>query len=103
MKTYSKLFDRITAFDNLLLAAKNAQKGKKYLHNVAQFNFNLERELFRIQSELQDKTYMPGPYKSFFIREPKERMISAAPYRDRVVHHALCNVTTPLVAWGKSV
>jgi len=45
---------------------------------------------------LQDKTYMPGPYKSFFIREPKERMISAAPYRDRVVHHALCNVTTPI-------
>jgi retron-type reverse transcriptase len=52
----------------------------------------LENELFRMQRKLKNKTYQPGAYKTFYIHEPKIRMISAAPYRDRVVHHALCNV-----------
>ena len=38
----------------------------------------------------------PGGYTSFFIHEPKRRLISAAPFRDRVVHHALCNTIEPL-------
>ena len=41
------------------------------------------------------QTYRPGPYASFNIHEPKRRLISAAPFRDRVVHHALCNVIEP--------
>jgi len=40
--------------------------------------------------------YRPGPYRAFRISEPKARLISAAPFRDRVVHHALCNVIEPL-------
>ncbi len=39
---------------------------------------------------------MPGAYRRFEIREPKPRWISAAPFRDRVVHHALCNVIEPI-------
>ena len=42
------------------------------------------------------QTYQPGPYHSFYIRDPKHRLISAAPFRDRVVHHALCNVIEPI-------
>ncbi|MCB9289345.1 MAG: RNA-dependent DNA polymerase [Lewinellaceae bacterium] len=96
MKTYNNLFAQITAFNNLLLAAQNAQKGKKNQSNVARFNLRLEEELFALQRELQEKSYRPGPYRSFMIHDPKERMISAAPYRDRVVHHALCNITAPI-------
>jgi retron-type reverse transcriptase len=54
------------------------------------------RELCQLQAELEAKTYRPGAYKTFEIKEPKPRMISAAPYRDRVVHHALCNVIAPI-------
>ena len=61
------------------------------------FNYNLEAELLALQAELATKTYRPGPYRTFEIVEPKRRMISAAPYRDRVVHHALCNVIAPLI------
>jgi len=43
-----------------------------------------------------DRSYQPGAYDSFYIYEPKKRLISAAPFRDRVVHHALCNVIAPL-------
>ena len=48
-----------------------------------------------IQSELARHAYRPGPYIHFKIHEPKRRQISAAPFRDRVVHHALCNVIEP--------
>ncbi len=39
---------------------------------------------------------MFGSYRHFYIYEPKKRKISAAPFRDRVVHHALCNVIEPI-------
>jgi retron-type reverse transcriptase len=45
---------------------------------------------------LRSQTYAPGPYRTFTIRDPKVRLISAAPYRDRVVHHALCAVLEPI-------
>ena len=63
---------------------------------MTKFHFELERELIRLQDELTNLTYQPGPYREFEIYEPKRRMISAAPYRDRVVHHALCGILEPL-------
>ena len=44
--------------------------------------FHLEQELFRLQHELENGDYQPGPYHTFTIREPKERQIAAAPFRD---------------------
>lgn len=96
MKTYTKLYAQIDAFENLWLAAKKARKGKRFQENVSRFDFQLERGILDLSEELRDKTYMPGAYKSFFINDPKRRMISAAPYRDRVVHHALMNVCAPI-------
>lgn len=97
MKTYSNLFESICSFENLLSAARKAQKGKRFRDNVGRFNANLENELIAIQSELLGKTYQPGRYRVFEIYRPKKRMISAAAYRDRVVHHALCNIIVPLI------
>jgi retron-type reverse transcriptase len=96
MKTYRQLFEQICAFPNLLGAAHKAQRGKRLRDPVARFNFGLEQELLTLQEELLGQTYTPGRYKAFYICEPKRRLISAAPYRDRVVHHALCNVIEPL-------
>ncbi|MGH7495211.1 MAG: reverse transcriptase domain-containing protein [bacterium] len=96
MKTHTDLYANICSFENLLAAAKQAQRGKRFQENVGRFNANLEYELVGLQRELHDKTYQPGRYREFIIFEPKHRMISAAPYRDRVVHHALCNVIAPL-------
>lgn len=96
MKRHGNLWSQITTFENLLLAAQKAQKGKRYRDNVLQFNDNIENELLKLQQELTNQTYQPGEYKTFEIVEPKKRMISAAPYRDRVVHHALCNIIIPI-------
>ena len=96
MKRYGNLYPQVTKFENLFLAARKAQKGKRFQNNVLRFNYNLEQELIKLQQELTEKNYQPGAYRTFYIQEPKHRMISAAPYRDRVVHHALCNVIVPI-------
>lgn len=96
MKRAKHLFEQITSFENLLLAARKAQRGKRFTPPVAHFNHNLEYELFRLQDQLIDGTYRPGKYRVFYINDPKHRMISAAPYRDRVVHHAICNIVEPI-------
>jgi len=96
MKTFDGLYPQVCSFENLWTAAHKAQRGKRFQHSVSRFNFHLERELFRLQDELLGQTYQPGEYHEFIIYEPKKRMISAAPYRDRVIHHALCNIVEPL-------
>ncbi|NMG60866.1 RNA-directed DNA polymerase [Geitlerinema sp. P-1104] len=95
MKRYGNLWPKIVDFENLLQAARQAQRGKRYRPNVLAFNHNLDQELLRLQAELIQQTYRPGGYRTFKIDDPKPRLISAAPYRDRVVHHALCNVIVP--------
>ncbi|MFH1829969.1 MAG: reverse transcriptase/maturase family protein [Pseudomonadota bacterium] len=84
------------SFQNLLRAAKLAGRGKRFKNTTARFNFYLERELWNIHEDLIVKKYEPGEYRHFVIYEPKERTISAAPYRDRVVHHAIHNILEPI-------
>jgi RNA-directed DNA polymerase len=96
MKTYNDLWGKITTWDNLLSAAYKARQGKKFHEDVSRFFFNLGSELLRLQHELQTQTYQPGLYTTFYVLDPKKRLISAAPFRDRVVHHALCNVIEPV-------
>lgn len=96
MKRHGGLWPRLTSFENLYLAARKAARGKRRRPNVMRFNHRLESALFRLQRELREGRYRPGEYHTFRIRDPKPRLISAAPYRDRVVHHALCNVLEPI-------
>ena len=63
---------------------------------IGRFRTDLEAELLQLRRELLTQTYTPGSYRETIITRPKRRMISAAPFRDRVVHHALCNVVMPL-------
>ena len=87
-----ELFERIVTFENLLLAAKKAYKGKKDKYQVARFYFNLEKEIILLREELLTKTYKPLGYSIFKIYEPKERNICSADFRDRVIHHAIINI-----------
>jgi len=100
VKRHGKLYPDLTTFANLFAASRQARRGKRYRDNVLVFEANLEAELLRLQAELQNKTYCPGAYRTFYIVEPKKRLISAAPYRDRVVHHALCNIIQPIFERG---
>lgn len=97
MKRYGKLWDKIISWENFVLAAKKAQRGKRGRDDVQRFNFGLEKELLILQQELIDGSYRPGRFRSHWIYRPKARLISAAPYRDRVVHHALMNILEPIL------
>ncbi len=86
---------QLASWDNLLLAWKKASAGKRRNVRVAAFEWRLADELLELQRTLLSNTYTPGAYTHFYIHEPKRRLISAAPFRDRLVHHALCNTIEP--------
>jgi len=90
------LLRRIAAFDNLLAAYRLARKAGRSKPGPAAFDFDLEPNLWAIHGDLVSATYRPGRYRSFYVHEPKRRLISAAPFRDRVVHHAIVRVLEPL-------
>jgi retron-type reverse transcriptase len=89
--TYANVY----AWSNLLLAYRKAAAGKRSHPPAAAFAFRVEDNLVYLHDALASGTYRPGPYVNFKIREPKERIISAAPFHDRVVHHALVQVIEP--------
>ncbi len=90
------LYEQIIGWDNLRLAYQKAARGKRGKGPAARFEYRLADNLLELQQELRNKSYQPGAYTSFYIHEPKRRLISAAPFRDRVVHHALCNLIEPI-------
>jgi len=96
MKRHGKLFEKLCGFENVYWASRKARRGKQDRRDVEQFEFNLEQNLVELSESLRDRTYCPGPFRSFTITDPKPRLISAAPYRDRIVHHALCNLLEPI-------
>lgn len=95
-KTFSHLFESIVDFGALHAAYLKARRGKRYAADVLRFGANLEQELLALRAELQQGVYQTGPYNVFTVYEPKKRQIAALPFRDRVVHHALCRVIEPI-------
>ncbi len=94
------LFARIANFRALHEAALRAVTGKRRKPGAAAFMANLERELLKLERGLLEGSWRPGGYVTFRVLDPKPRNISAAPFRDRVVHHALCAVVEPLFERG---
>ncbi|MBR4741488.1 MAG: group II intron reverse transcriptase domain-containing protein, partial [Desulfovibrio sp.] len=91
-KTAKGLWEKFLAWDNFMLAVKMASKGKRYHWEVLRFIDNLEENLVTIRDQLANETWYPGTFRTFTIFEPKERIIHAPSFRDRVVHHALVQV-----------
>jgi len=96
MKTYRNLYPKIYDLENLYLAYRKARCGKRGKSPAADFELIQDEELERLENELREMRYAHGAYHSFYIHEPKKRLISAAPFRDRVVHHALCRIIEPI-------
>lgn len=88
MRTYRNLYSQVYDFANLYESYRAARCGKRGRREVARFEARVEDALFKLQDELREERYQPGGYRHFYIYEPKRRKISAAPFRDRVVHHA---------------
>lgn len=96
-KSFRRLYERIYTFEHLLAAYRRARRGKRGRPDVAAFEFRWEEHLLDLANELREQRYRPGAYRSFVVTESgKRRVISAAPFRDRIVHHALCALLEPI-------
>ena len=90
------LWQELCSYGNLFLAYKKARKHKTLRHYVIEFEEDLKENLLLLQSELLLHCYKPKPLVNFIVRDPKTRKISKSDFRDRVVHHALCNIIEPI-------
>jgi len=94
----SALYKQIYSIENLMQAGhRTLLDGRRYKREGSLFKLHYEKHLLQIQKELQSKTYKPGNYRAFTIYEPKQRLVLAAPLKDRVVHHALHDVVEPMI------
>ena len=84
--TIKNIFYKKLTFDNLLSAHYRSRKQKTCKPEVILFEINLENNITNLLHKLQNNTYHIGKYRTFYIREPKERKIQALPYIDRIVH-----------------
>jgi retron-type reverse transcriptase len=96
MQTYTNLYSKIYALENLKLAYRKAKKGKSKRDYVIEFEMDLQNNLFKLREELRNLTYRPKQLKTFIIRDPKLRKISKSEFKDRIVHHALINIIEPI-------
>lgn len=96
MHRAKNLFAQIISFENLHRAFLGASHGKRDRREVREFEYHLETRLWEIRADLDRGRYEWGPYHRFWINDPKRREIRAAPFRDRVVHHAIFNVLDPI-------
>jgi RNA-directed DNA polymerase len=99
-RLHDDLFGQIANFQALHAAARRAIKGKRKKPGAASFFANLEGEILTLERQLRTGEYRPGRYVAFEVNDPKKRIVSAAPFRDRVVHHALCTVVDPIFEAG---
>ena len=97
MKIFNNLYHEIYSFSNLEVAYRRARCGNRRDKEAIEFEINLEQELLKLQEELIAESFVPRKPKEFVVRDPKTRLIRAPPFRDRVVHQALCAVLEPIL------
>lgn len=95
MKRTGNLIQQIADTDNLLLAYYKAAKGKWRKSETLYFENNLEENILKLKEEIVSGDISVGNYEYFYIEDPKLRLICAASFRERVLHHAIMNVCHP--------
>lgn len=85
-KTIKNIFYQKLTFEKMYEAYDRAKKNKTDRKEVMAFEYNLEFNLIKLINEIKNDTYYLGEYRCFKVYEPKERVIKALPFRDRVVH-----------------
>lgn len=85
-KKIKNVFYKSLTFEKMIDAHNRAKKQKMSKNEVIKFEINLESNIWNLIKEIKNETYQVGKYNSFYVYEPKERLIHSLPYRDRVVH-----------------
>ena len=96
MNRAGNLFEKICDIQNLHEAYYKASKNKRFTSGYINFRKDSETNLEKLRKSLVDGKYTHGQYRHFIITDPKQRLISAASFPDRVIHHAIMNVLEPV-------
>lgn len=94
------LYTQLCEFENIHRAYVQASRAKHYKSAILQYSANIEENLLQLRNELCSKKYVHGEYRHFIVYESKKRQIMSAPFKDRVMHHALCNIINPIFDKG---
>jgi hypothetical protein len=94
------LFEKLISDENLYYAYLKSIRNKRFRPDVLNFSYVLEKELMSIKKGFINHNYIHGNYYEFIVNDSKKRTIKAAPFKDRVVHHASCNILEPLFEKG---
>ena len=84
-------FEKLYDFQNLYNAHRAARLGKRNKKEVIDFEMNLSQNLVQMFESIRNHTYQMQSYYQFMVHDPKERVIHALHYPDRVVQHCLCD------------
>ena len=89
-------FEKVIDLNNLYKAYRKVKCGKGTKYSANKFSIMAFDGLIRLKNSLIDKSYKMSEYYEFKIYEPKERVIKAASFKDKIVQHSLCdNVLLP--------
>ena len=92
MKRAGNLFEPIISYENMLTAFWKAQRGKSAHAEVIRYRESLQENIAGMRRGLLEKSFPIGVYHYFKISDPKLRLICAASFPERVLHHAIMNV-----------
>lgn len=95
-RKYKRLFDQIVSHDNFMDAYARTRKGKRKSYSYLEFKEYAELNIEQLREQVADMAYVMSPFRQFYIFDPKLRLISGLPFKDRVVQHALNNVLEPV-------
>jgi len=95
MRRAGNLFEQVVDRENLRLAVSKALRGKRSRSDARQFVAKLDENLDWMRLALVRGDFPLGTYHQFTIFDPKERLITAPCFRERVLHHAVINVCEP--------
>ena len=95
MNRHGQLMAKIADAENLRRAFWKAAKGKRGKADCLAFRERLDENLAALGAELLAGDVPVGQYHYFKVHDPKQRLICAATFRERVLHHALMNVCEP--------
>lgn len=89
-------FSKVTDFESLYKAYQKSKKGKGHNQSRLKFEMAALDGVLQIKRLLETKKYNVSPYNQFTVFEPKERVIEAGSFKDKIVQHSLCdNILLP--------
>ncbi len=97
MRRVGNLYEKIADPDNLRLAFLKASRGKQQRSEVIHFRQNFEKNIYTLHHQLLTGNYDIGNYYFFHVNDPKRRLICAASFPERVLHHGIMNVCEPVL------